>query len=249
MSQDLATQLREGTQQSHTMAENTAFMKCFLKGIVEQEPFRKLLANLYFVYTTLEEELDRHWNHAVVGPLRLPELDRKEALEEDLAFYYGEDWRLEIAPLGAGKAYVSRIREVAKTDPALLVAHAYVRYMGDLSGGQSLRNVVRSALNLPLNEGTRFYEFDLISTVEARRAFKGQYRDRLNALPVDDALAQKIVAEANLAFGLNRDVMHELEADVRAAIGEHVFDLVTRQDRPGSTEHHKGHPVALVAAE
>lgn len=249
MSQDLATQLREGTQQSHTMAENTAFMKCFLKGIVEREPFRKLVANLYFVYTALEEELERYWNHPVVGPLRRPELDRKEALEEDLAFYYGDDWQLEIEPLEVGKAYVARIREVAQTEPALLVAHAYVRYMGDLSGGQSLRNIVRSALSLPPKEGTRFYEFDFIPTVEARRAFKGQYRDALNGLPVDDALAQQIVAEANLAFKLNRDVMHELEADVRAAIGEHVFDLITRQDRPGSTEHHKGHPVALVAAE
>jgi heme oxygenase (biliverdin-producing, ferredoxin) len=249
MSQDLAAQLREGTQHSHTMAENTAFMKCFLKGIVEREPFRKLLANFYFVYAVLEEELNRYWNHPVVGPLRLPELDRKEALEEDLAFYYGEDWRLEIASSEAGKAYVARIREVATTDTALLIAHAYVRYMGDLSGGQSLRNVVRSALNLPPDRGTRFYEFDFIPTVEARRAFKEQYRDTLNRLPVDDALAQRIVAEANLAFQLNRNVMHELEADVRAAIGEHVFDLVTRQDRPGSTESIKGHPVALVAAE
>jgi hypothetical protein len=45
MHQNLAEQLREGTKHSHTAAENTAFMKCFLKGTVEQEPFRKLLAN------------------------------------------------------------------------------------------------------------------------------------------------------------------------------------------------------------
>jgi heme oxygenase len=249
MSQDLAIQLREGTQHSHKMAENTAFMKCFLKGIVERDPFRKLLANLYFVYTVLEAELHRYQQHPVVGPIYFPELDREKALEEDLAFYYGETWRLDIEPLASGKAYVDRIREVAARDPALLVAHAYVRYMGDLSGGQSLRNVVRSALSLSANEGTRFYDFDFIPTVEARRAFKGRYRDALNGLTVNDGLAQRIVAEANLAFQLNRDVMHELEADVRAAIGEHVFDLVTRQDRPGSTEQVKGHPVALVAAE
>lgn len=249
MGQDLATQLREGTQQSHTMAENTAFMKCFLKGIVEREPFRKLLANLYFVYTALEEELSRYRNHPVVGPLYWPELNRQDALAEDLTFYYGADWRSEIAPLEAGQVYVARIREVAESNPALLVAHAYVRYMGDLSGGQSLKHIVRSALNLSAQEGTRFYEFDVIPTVEARRAFKEQYRDTLNRLPVDDAIVQEIVAEANLAFQLNQDVMHGLEAEVRTAIGEHVFDLVTRQDRPGSTEQVKGHPVALVAAE
>jgi heme oxygenase len=36
MSSHLDIRLREGTKHSHTMAENTAFMKCFLKGIVEK---------------------------------------------------------------------------------------------------------------------------------------------------------------------------------------------------------------------
>ena len=30
----LAGQLREGTKKSHTMAENTGFVACFLKGVV-----------------------------------------------------------------------------------------------------------------------------------------------------------------------------------------------------------------------
>lgn len=236
MSSNLATKLREGTKHSHTMAENTAFMKCFLKGIVEREPFRKLTANLYFVYSALEEELQRHHNNPVVSAIYFPELNRKGKLEEDLAFYYGENWRDQIAASSEGRAYVTRIHEVANTESALLVAHAYVRYLGDLSGGQALKNIVRSALDLPPDKGTGLHEFDAIPTVEAKRAFKAEYRNALNSLPVDDALAQKIVDEANYAFELNRNVVHELEDDVRAAIGDHVFDLVTRQAQPGSTE-------------
>ena len=72
MDHNLAACLREGTQTSHTLAENTAFMKCFLKGIVEREPFRQLVANLYFVYRTLEAEIRRHAHHAVVGPMYFP---------------------------------------------------------------------------------------------------------------------------------------------------------------------------------
>lgn len=250
MSNDLASKLREGTKHSHTAAENTAFTKCFLKGIVEREPFRKLIANLYFVYSALEEELQRHLNHPVVGLMYFPELNRKEKLEEDLAFYYGENWQEQIVASEEGKAYVARIHEVANIEPALLVAHAYVRYMGDLSGGQSLRNIARSAMNLPPDQGTGLHEFDQIPTVEARRAFKGKYRDALNSLPVDDTLAQKIVDEANNAFTLNRNVVHELEPDVKAAIGEHVFELLTRQDKPGSTERVPGSTsVELVAPE
>jgi heme oxygenase len=242
MTVQLASLLREGTGQAHTAAENTAYMKCFLKGIVEREPFCKLLANLYFVYRTLEEELERHSDNPIIAGIHFPQLRRTENLEADLAFYYGENWREQIQPIPEGLTYVNRLKEISETEPALLVAHAYTRYMGDLSGGQSLKNIVRSALELPPNQGTGLHEFAAFPTPESRRNFKVEYRDALNALPVDEALAHKIVEEANLAFQLNRDVMHGLEADVKAAVGDHVFDLLTRQDKPGSTE--KSHPVA-----
>jgi len=240
MNSQLDVCLREGTKSSHTSAENTAFMKCFLKGVVEKSFFRKLLADLYLVYSALEEELQRYQNHPVVGLMYFLELNRKANLERDLEFYYGKNWREQIVASLAGKVYVSRIREVANTQPELLVAHAYTRYMGDLSGGQALRNIARSAMDLPEDQGTAMHEFEEIPTPEARRAFKEEYRQALNSLPVDEAMIAKIVDEANYAFALNRDVVHELEPDVKAAIGEHVFDLITRQDRVGSTEHTHG---------
>jgi len=228
--------LREGTKQSHTAAENTAFMKCFLKGIVEREPFRKLLANLYFVYSALETEMARLRDRPEIGPTIFPEVQRTASLERDLEFYYGENWQTQIAPLPSGLTYANRIHEIAATDPPLLIAHAYTRYMGDLSGGQALKNIARSAMNLPPDRGTALHEFEDLPTPEAKRAFKEAYRAALDNLPVDADTVQRIVAEANYAFQLNRDVMHDLEEDVKAAIGEHVFDLLTRQDKPGSTE-------------
>lgn len=247
MTSNLASRLREGTAHSHTMAENTAFMKCFLKGIVEKEPFRKLIANLYFVYSALEEEFERHCDHPLLSYVYFPEINRKANLEKDLAFYYGDRWREEIAPSESGRNYVARIRQIANTEPPLLIAHAYVRYMGDLSGGQALKNIIRSAMNLQPGEGTAFYEFDSLSTVEAKRAFKEKYRQALDSLAINEDLIQKIVGEANYAFELNRNVVHELEPDVKAAIGDRVFDLLIRQDRPGSTERDRGDRSAELA--
>jgi heme oxygenase len=221
-----------------------------LKGIVEREPFRKLTADLYFVYHALETALDEHRDHPAVSQIYFPELQRIPKLEADLAYYYGDNWRDQIAASPKGVAYVERIQQVARENPALLIAHAYVRYMGDLSGGQSLRNIARSAMNLPPDQGTGLHEFDAFPTVEARRAFKMTYRDALNTVTVDEATVQAIVDEANLAFQMNRDVFHELESEVRAAIGDHVFDLITRQDKPGSTDRAPGSSsVELVAAE
>lgn len=235
---NLSTSLREGTQQSHTAAENTAFMKCFIKGIIEREPLRKLFADLYFIYSALETGLRENAHDPIVGTMYFPELNRAENIARDLEFYYGENWREEIAHSTAGQGYCDRLQNLSKTDPILLIAHSYTRYMGDLSGGQSLKNIIRSGLDLPVDRGTDFYEFAQITTPEARRLFKERYRQALDTLPIDDEAIARIVAEANMAFHLNRDMVHELEADVKAAIGEHTFDLLTRQDRPGSTERH-----------
>ncbi len=247
MSSDLASQLREGTKHSHTMAENTAYMKCFLKGIVKKEPFRQLLSNLYFVYSALEAGLLRNCNHPVVSAIYFPRLNRKAHLEADLAYYYANNWREVIAPSEAGRDYVAHLHEISNTEPALLVAHAYVRYLGDLSGGQALKNIVRSALELPVGLGTRFYEFDALPSVSAIREFKAQYRNALNSLPVHEELTAKIIAEANYAFSLNRDVLHSLEPEVIAAIGKDAFAEIVSESQPESTEHSSGNsPENLV---
>lgn len=233
----LSIRLREGTQHAHTLAENTMFMKCATKGIVEREPLRKLFANLYFVYSTLEAALQREDN-AILHAIYFPVLNRTEALTTDLAFYYGEDWRSQIKASEAGLRYRDRIQTLADTNPVLLIAHSYTRYLGDLSGGQHLKNVIRVALSLPPDQGTQFYEFEQIATPEARRSFKEEYRQQFDQLPLTDAEIEQIVAEANFAFSLNRDVLHELETDVKQAIDPQTLNLIIQYDRPGSTEHY-----------
>ncbi|MBM5815000.1 MAG: heme oxygenase, partial [Cyanobacteria bacterium M_DeepCast_100m_m1_067] len=94
----LAAQLREGTKKSHTMAENTGFVSCFLKGVVDKASYRKLVADLYFVYGAMEEEFVRLKDHPVLAPVAFPQLNRREALERDLAYYFGPDWKAQIQP-------------------------------------------------------------------------------------------------------------------------------------------------------
>jgi len=233
MSINLATQLREGTKKSHTMAENVGFVKCFLKGTVEKSSYRKLTANLYFVYTAMEEEMERHSQHPIVSKIYFPQLNRKQSLEQDLHYYFGVNWREEVAPSEAAQAYVARIREVSATAPELLVAHSYTRYLGDLSGGQILKGIAQRAMNLPEGEGTAFYEFTAISD---EKAFKQLYRQRLDELDIDQATADRIVQEANDAFGMNMKMFQELEGNLIKAIGQVVFNSLTRRRTRGSTE-------------
>ncbi|MDJ0511128.1 MAG: heme oxygenase (biliverdin-producing) [Crocosphaera sp.] len=233
MSVNLATMLREGTRKSHTMAENVGFVKCFLKGVVEKNSYRTLVANLYFVYSAMEEEMEKLSDNELVSKIYFPQLNRKQSLEKDLSFYYGPNWSNEVAPSEAAKAYVARIHEVAQTQPALLAAHSYTRYLGDLSGGQILKKIAQRAMNLGENGGTAFYEFETISD---EKAFKNKYRAALNALPIDKITAEKIVDEANAAFGMNMKMFMELEGNLIKAIGIMLFNTLTRRRSKGSTE-------------
>lgn len=233
MSVDLATQLREGTKQSHTMAENVGFVRCFLKGVVEKQSYRKLVANLYFVYSAMEEEMHKHQNHPVISKIYYSELNRKESLEQDLYYYFGNNWRENVAPSPAAQDYVARIREVSGNEPELLVAHAYTRYLGDLSGGQILKKIAQRGMNLSDGEGTSFYEFEQIPD---EKAFKNEYRQAMNQLPIEQATADRIVDEANAAFGMNMKLFKELEGNLIKAIGQMLFNSLTRRLSRGSTE-------------
>ena len=232
MSVNLATQLREGTKKSHTMAENVGFVKCFLKGVVEKNSYRKLVANLYFVYGAMEEEMEKLRQHPIISSIYFPQLNRKQALEQDLFFYYGPNWRSEISLSEAGAAYVDRIHVIAASKPELLVAHSYTRYLGDLSGGQILKGIAQRAMNLD-NGGTAFYEF---KDIDDEKAFKNQYRQAMDELPIEQATADAIVAEANAAFGMNMKMFMELEGNLIKAIGIMIFNSLTRRRGGGSTE-------------
>lgn len=233
MSSNLAVKLREGTKKAHTMAENVGFVRCFLRGVVEKKSYRKLVANFYYIYTAMEEELERHQDHPVVSAVYFPELHRKETLETDLAYYYGPSWREQISISPAGQAYVDRIREVSNTAPELLIGHSYTRYLGDLSGGQILKNIAQRAMNLAGSDGVAFYEFP---TIADEKAFKERYRESIDAAPVDEATADRIVEEANDAFGINMNLFKELEGNLIKAVGTMLFNSLTRGRRRGSTE-------------
>lgn len=233
MSVALASQLREGTKKSHTMAENTGFVSCFLKGVVDKASYRTLVADLYFVYGAMEEEIARLQDHPVVAPIAFPQLNRREALEKDLAFYFGGDWRSQIKASPSAAAYVARIRKVAAESPELLVGHHYTRYLGDLSGGQILKNIAQKAMGLGDRDGLNFYEFEAI---DDEKAFKVTYRATMDALPIDQPTADRIVEEANEAFHLNMTMFQELEGNLVAAIGKVLFGFLTRRQRAGSTE-------------
>ena len=211
MATNLAEQLRQGTTKSHSMAENVSFVKSFLGGVVDKNSYRILVANLYFVYSAIEEEMLKNKDHPCISFIYFPELNRSKSLEKDLVYYYGVDWPKLITPSTVTQTYINRIHEIGIHQPELLISHAYTRYMGDLSGGQILKNIAKNAMSLSNEEGTEFYVF---RDIENEQEFKVMYRNSLNLIPITDKQVDLIISEANVAFNLNMKMFQELNSSM-----------------------------------
>ena len=205
----LATALKEGTKESHSAAENTKFVASFLRGVVDYEEYRKLLTNFYYVYDTMEQRI-RETEDPMVQAIKSEDLERKEAIERDLEYYYGPDWKEKQIPSEACNTYCHRINEIAEKDPYLLVAHHYTRYIGDLSGGKILKEITARVLNPPEGKGLDFYEFPSIPNA---KLFKQNYRACLDNLGTDSSQENALITEANYAFRLNMYMFDEIQGN------------------------------------
>ena len=195
--------IKEGTKKSHTMAENTGFVTNFLAGVVDKDSYKQLIADFFFIYTALEEQVDKFKDDPLISSIAFDELKRVPSLERDCEFYWGENWRELISPTDACKNYVTRVKKI---NAKFLVGHHYTRYLGDLSGGQILKNIANKSMNLN-GEGLAFYEFENIPNPGN---FKNRYRTALDNLPITWSDGELIINEANYAFKLNMDVFDEI---------------------------------------
>ena len=81
--------------------------------------------------------------------------------------------------------YITHLRDLALSaqDAPLLLAHSYVRYLGDLSGGQYVASKTRKAFELEGDQGLEFYEFHMDGDDGPMRTsqIKEWFRDGMNA--------------------------------------------------------------------
>jgi len=206
--------LDDGTRNVHSIAENTGFVTGFFRGLARRESFAQLTSSLYFVYQAMETILDETTNDHLLA-LDFPELRRLPSLERDMQFFFGDDWRQTVEPSPATRAYVDRIRAVARSStPELLVGHLYSRYLGDLFGGAMLANMASKSLDLD-DGGLDFYTFE---TIPDTRTFIDSWYIQLNDLDLDPRLQAAIVDEATDVFRLNIAIFNELEGSAVRAL-------------------------------
>jgi heme oxygenase len=123
--------LRELTKDAHTNAERSAFVKILFSGNINPDLYATYLKNQHPMYEILEVCAMPH------GLLSgLPEIRRAPAILADYMELWSDDKGTpKMCPVV--DEYIRYILSI-KDQPEKLMAHMYVRHMGDLSGGQMI---------------------------------------------------------------------------------------------------------------
>lgn len=206
--------MRERTHSLHSRAERSGIINDILRGKATRYGYALLLRNLLPAYRQLEAGLEDHWYSPAIRAAAPREVYRAPALISDLKAIFGSEWEDTLPLLPAGEQYRRRVAFAAEGDGAGLIAHAYTRYFGDLSGGQVMKRLLDRSLGLRSQELT-FYDFPKIKEIEA---FKQDYRRAIDnsAAWISDIGA--VVLEATTAFELNIAVSEAVQQVIVAPV-------------------------------
>jgi heme oxygenase len=177
--------LKDLTWEKHKSAERQEFVKILLSGKINPRFYSVYLQNIMACYSMLESSA------AVHGLLDgLDDIRRTNLIQADLdELGHKKDNSLFVPVVNE---YLDHILRLSWNTPEKLMAHIYVRHMGDLSGGQMIAKKIPGS--------GRYYQFENVEEL------KNKIRERLT-----DDLAD----EASLAFDFSIAIFQQLmELDI-----------------------------------
>ena len=171
--------LRDLTHDAHKAAETQPFVKILFSGNIDPKLYATFLKNQHPCYDILEAYA------MMAGVLTgLPDIRRAGKINADFLELWKEEQEPAIVP--AVKRYMDHIVSI-KDDTKKLMAHVYVRHMGDLAGGQMISKRVPGS-------GT-MYQF------EDPDGLKAAIRERISDDMADEAI---------ICFGFATDMFKEM---------------------------------------
>lgn len=204
----LSKRLYEETQSVHSQIESHPFFLQFKDDQLDAERYLQYIVDLYEVYSALEEEIESHLDLPEIRAVYFNKLCRAKHLQQDIHSFEP----VKKKPSKGARDYALHLRNLAQEQPFLLLAHAYLRYLGDLSGGRMLQKHVNAALS---GGHDSFYDFQELLGPNAIGAkvveFKNQWKKQLDALPFTEQQKELMIEEAKRGFEYTRQLLDQKE--------------------------------------
>ena len=173
--------LKELTKEVHQDAERQGFVKVLMSGQMSEELYAEFLYNQHVIYNLLEACA---MSHGLLNDF--PQIRRAPSILADFQELWKKEDMPELAP--STEKYIQHMATI-KEDPKKLMAHIYVRHMGDLSGGQMIKKRAPGS-------GT-MYEFGRADIKEIKERIRNK---------TDDSMAD----EAKLCFQSATELFKDL---------------------------------------
>ena len=195
---------------AHHQAEGMTFSRSLLEGHASPRQRAGLIRALAPAYELIEElgpELA-----AALGAEAFPwtALARRQALRQDVAMLAAIPAIPAIPATPASAAahdWLEQLRGLARQAPHRFMAHVYVRYGGDLSGGQQLGEKAQAILSSQGLPSLRFWEFQR-PIPELKQAL----HDAFEQLDLSEVEEEELLEEAVVAFRATQRLLAELAA-------------------------------------
>lgn len=188
----MPTVLKDLTWEKHKAAEKTPFMQKLLKKEVDINGYYEYLLQLRNMYFILERTADERGLFTGMEAIKRCQKLNEDIIELEDKFSCFGGFRL----LSSVDQYREHIKSIQDDDEKLM-AHIYVRYMGDMSGGQIIKKMVFGSC--------KFYEFD-----ESPNILRKKLSEKLN---------ENMAEEANIGFDFMIRFLDELEEVIDRPLG------------------------------
>lgn len=205
--------LKTETMPQHQSAESAGFITTLMQGQRSARDFARLIEQYCHLYPVLEDAFRRvRENFPLFISILDPELERATHLNHDLAQLREIcDLAEYSGPTSATTAYIQRVNELSSLDTPQasfrLLAHHYLRYLGDLSGGQIISRLVSRHYGVPASALTAWN----FSHIPKLKVYKDQYRLKLNELVTDPKNQAALLDEARWGFLTNQQLFECLD--------------------------------------
>lgn len=194
--------LREQTSQAHSEAEQTEFMKQLFSGSLPLESYAKYLLALRSVYSTMEDRIRLYRDSKIISAIFDPRLERFKQISADIKSLTSE----RILP----KAVIDIVREyvylIKQANEVELAAHHYIRYLGDLSGGQAIKKILERSYGLSESQ-TNFYNFDIDP-----KQYRDSYKEALNMIIVTDEQKMEFANTVSKVYNITTKMLNAIMA-------------------------------------
>jgi len=231
------TNIRMSSATLHSASEHTGYIKRILDKKATKEGYAEYIYNLAAMYKAIEDGLDKHSNNETIKDFVTKELYRSALIEKDVKHLLGENANsLKLLP--STVASITRIKEISNSQPELVVAYAYTRFLADLFGGRLFYDLLSNEYKIA-DEGLNYYNFKELGDM---REYTMNYAAKLDSINLHDNLKQEFINEVNNAYIYNLAISNELEIKLHPVKRDEKHGHGTGTGHEHANPHGHGHP-------